>query len=160
MEEYKIKQYERLTKEISETLNQISSIEKYSIVFSGGIYTWIFTNQSSISKITNDCSISVITNQIICPNLVFFIPCILIILLGIISYGMYKRIELIGEYIKVEYEDKVYSNNSEEMNKNTSLGWESFLTRKNSKILISSRKAMWLLHFTGTLLVAIYFNLK
>lgn len=122
MTDFKLKQYEKLNNEISTTLAQIASIEKYSIIFSGSLIAWL---------ISKHCSL---------PSFAFFIPVAMIALLGIVSYGMYKRIELIGEFIKKEYTES----------------WEGYLSKNNSKVLINSRFVMWISHLVFTLAVAIY----
>tara|TARA_R110000868_G_scaffold119310_6_gene316016 strand:- start:28614 stop:29045 length:432 start_codon:yes stop_codon:yes gene_type:complete len=138
MTEFCTKQYEKLTNEISETLGQIASIEYYAIIFSGGVYTWIFTKESIV------------------PILAFFIPPLIVTLLGVVSYGMYNRLQLISEYIQIEYENKEYPKEDIDFEHSKNMGWETFLNLKNSKILISSRKLMWIFHLLITLGLAIY----
>lgn len=137
IDDLKLKEYEKLQNEICLHLDQISSIEKYSITLSGGIFTWLITNK-----------------KIDLPEEAFFIPLVLVVLFGFLAQGLYRRINLIGRYIKTRYEDLLMTDTSS----NVKFGWETYLEQSlkgNNSLLISSRYLIWVSHILINLTIAI-----
>lgn len=138
VDELKLKEYEKLQNEIYLHLDQISSIEKYSITLSGGIFTWLIINYKAFEL----------------PEEAFFIPLVIVVLFGFLAQGLYRRINLIGRYIKTRYEDLLMTDTSS----NLKFGWETYLEQSlkgNNSLLISSRYVMWIFHVLINLTIAI-----
>jgi hypothetical protein len=131
------KEYDKLQTEISQLLAEISSLEKFSVLSSGGVFSWLLTDGQSPST-----------------KLGFFLPAILVGLFGLIAWGQFKRIKLIGAYIREKYEPLLNEGQDEKY----SFGWERYLDKalgKNPSWLFSGRAGMWLIHFVTDLIIAI-----
>lgn len=136
-------EYEKLQNEISQALSEIGELERFSLVSSGGIFAWLLT----VKDFKGD------------EQIAYFLPSILSILFGIIAYGHFSRIKLIGKYIKEKYEIFM----DLEKNQKIKFGWETYLNGKQNKwgsLLANGRVLMWVLHILGATLFAIYLNVK
>ncbi len=137
LNEFHHKEYDKLQKEISQHLSEIGSLEKFSVVSSGTIFSWLLVNANSM------------------PNKIgFFLPAILVLLFGLITYGLFQRIKLIGEYIKDKYEKLL----NDGQNQKYDFGWEKFLDKslgKKPSLLFSGRFGMWVIHLLVDIGIAI-----
>ncbi|MBP9104381.1 MAG: hypothetical protein KBF82_10985 [Chitinophagaceae bacterium] len=128
LNELHYKEYDKLQKEILQLLGEIGSLEKFSVVSSGTIFSWLLVNADKI------------------PNKIgFFFPAIIVLLFGLITFGLFKRIKLIGEYIKEKYEKFL----NEGQNQKYGFGWENYLDNslgKQPSLLFSGRFGMWVIH--------------
>lgn len=131
------KEYDKLQNEISQLLGEIGSLEKFSVVSSGAIFSWFLVNSDKI------------------PNKIgFFLPAILVLLFGLIAFGLFKRVKLIGEYIKGNYEKLL----NEDQNQQYAFGWENYLDkslRGKPSLLFSGRFGMWVIHLLTDIGIAI-----
>ncbi len=128
LNELHFKEYNKLQNEISQLLGEIGSLEKFSVVSSGTIFSWFLVNADKM------------------PNKIgFFLPAILVLLFGLIALGLFKRIKLIGEYIKEKYERFL----NEDQNQKNGFGWENYLHNslgEKPSLLFSGRFGMWVIH--------------
>jgi hypothetical protein len=134
----------KLYDEIKTIMTNIMALEKFSVVSSGGLITWLISENNCF---TSDIKVS------------YFLPAFLVFCFGLIAAGLFYRMELIGKYIKEKYEPFMQIRDNENIN----FGWENYLknTLKNrGSFLFYSRIFMWVLLLTIDLWFAIYFAFK
>ena len=132
----------KLQEEISQILTKIGTLERFAVISSGGLFTWILTHTKQIGQ---HYSIS------------YFLPAILVIAFGLIVLGLFKRLKLISKYIRDKYE-KVMNLGQ---NENLEFGWETFLDKSlNNKgsLLANARLWMWIFLLFIDFVIAIYFT--
>jgi hypothetical protein len=101
--QYKVKEYEYLRKDHSESIQETRSIERNAVISTAAIWTWLLTTpQANTYK-----------------SFVVAIPLIICILGALRSVGLVIRIERIASYTR-----KVETQNSDD-----SFSWESSLAR-------------------------------
>lgn len=130
------KEYEKLQQEISQTMAEIGSLERFSLLTSGGIFTWLLTHQRVSEHAVG-----------------YFLPAILVLLFGLITLGHFNRLKLMGRYIQEKYEVLLNVDQAE----GTAFGWETYLSKslhKSGSLLANSRLLMWVLHLLGDLTIA------
>lgn len=130
-------EYDKLQTEINQTLSEISSLERFSLLTSGGIFAWLLTHEVEKGQ-----------------SIAYFIPAILVFLFGVITWGHFKRIKLIADYIKSRYESLMKLG----LPKESEFGWETHLSNalgKQGSILANSRLFMWVLHLLFNLVIAL-----
>ena len=141
LEEIHLKEFEKLQNEISAILSEIGTLERFSVVSSGGLFAWLLTHREEIGQ---DGKIS------------YFLPAILVICFGLIALGLFNRLKLIGKYIKDRYEKEMNSG----QNDNMEFGWENSLEKslKNKgSLLANARLWMWMFLLTIDLIIAFYY---
>ncbi len=140
LNELHYKEYDKLQNEISQHLSEISSLERFSVISSGTIFSWLLVN-IDIDKMPDKFG--------------FFLPAILVLLFGMITLGLFTRIKLIGGYIKDKYEKFL----NEEQNQKYGFGWEHYLDNslgKKPSLLFSGRFGMWVVHLLTDIGIAIF----
>lgn len=136
-------EFEKLQKEISQILSDISTLERFAVVSSGGIFTWLLTHANKSGE---------------SYPLSYFLPAILVIAFGLIVFGLFKRLKLIAQYIRDKYEKVM----NLEQDKSIEFGWETYLHKSlNNKgsLLANARLWMWIFLLFVDLIIAIYLSL-
>ncbi len=130
-------EYEKLQQESSQTLTEIGSLERFSLLSSAGIFTWLLSHTGiKVHAIS------------------YALPAILVLLFGLIALGHFNRIKVISKYIRERYEVLLNTGQEQEIE----YGWETYLNKllqKRSSLLANSRLLMWILHLLGNLTLAI-----
>ena len=136
-------EFEKLQKEISQILSEISTLERFAVGSSGGIFTWLLTHANKSGESY--------------PPLSYFLPAILVIAFGLIVLGLFKRLKLIAQYIREKYEKSM----NMEQDKNIEFGWETYLYKSLSNkgsLLAYSRLWMWIFLLFFDFVIAIYLS--
>ena len=129
-QEFLMKEYEALRKQIDNFLHEILQLEILALIASGVIWSWLATFK--------DPNI---------PRFVFFFPAGLTLLIGARSWGLQITTTKIGEYI-CSLEKFLELPNS--------LGWELHLKRTRSKSAYISGTILWMVIFATNLVISFF----
>ena len=135
-------EFEKLQKEISQILSEISTLERFAVGSSGGIFTWLLTHADKSGE---------------SYPLSYFLPVILVIAFGLIVLGLFKRLKLIAQYIRDKYEKVM----NLEQDNSLEFGWETYLDKSlNNKgsFLANARLWMWIFLLFIDFIMAIYLS--
>jgi hypothetical protein len=138
LNQFELKEYEKLQNEISQTLAEIGTLERFAITTSGGLFAWIFTDDA-FNDYPKSC----------------FLPALLVFLFGLIALGHFLRLGKIGRYIITYYEEPL----TLEGTQTTTIGWEKHLkaSLKNwGSLIFYARYFMWLLLLAVNVGIAYY----
>lgn len=131
-EQFHLEEFKLLRTEVLETIKEIPSIERLSLLMTGAIWAWIFTNTEHIDK-----SMSVYFA---------FIPFVISTLFLLRVSALKAKIKTLGGYLK-----KLESEYGKE-----NLGWEAYLESRGSEIFSRFTVVFWGIQITGNFMLGIF----
>lgn len=122
--DFLLHEYDSLRKEIEQDINEMRAVERYAVLGTAAIWTWLASGMQLPSVY----------------RLAWWLPLFLVILACLRVYTIWKLMKLKGRYIKTR-EEKLGLQ-----------GWEHFLGREEGFIIQYSPTLLWALLLPVTLL--------
>lgn len=133
-EQFHLEEYKSLRSEVLETVKEIPSVERLSLLMYGAIWTWYFTKAPNIDPTVSRYFI--------------FLPLVISALFFLRINALKAKLKVLGAYLK-DIETELGSDN---------LGWEAHLDARGNNIFSRFGAIFWGLQITGNLCLALVIN--
>ena len=130
--DFHLQQYASVRKEIEEDIRESRLLERYGLIGTGLIWTWLLTHNFTS------------TNGINIPQTAWWIPCVLVAFCGMRSAALLKGILRASKYIRQMEEVFFYSEKIP--------GWETFVKKEKVAFITLSAILFWILLFVVTII--------
>jgi hypothetical protein len=141
-DEFHLEEFKQLRDEVVSTMAKAEAMLQYAVLIAAAVFGWLVT-QTLGQQNTGELCTKLPPRDLPLSLLVWWIPCIAVLVLGMIGGARFLRVKEAGQYLR-RIEDHLGAQR---------LGWEKFLASKRATVAAVSILA-WLLLAVCTTYVA------
>jgi hypothetical protein len=129
--EFLLEEYKSLRTQIDEFMKDIMGLERWAVIVSGGLWSWLSTTEGKHL-----------------PGLIYWSPALLSLLFGLRSLGVYVMMRRTGKYILTV---------ERQLDLPAGLGWQIFLCKQRPPFATVSSVVYWCLLLAINVLIPLVY---